>query len=146
MASAFVAVPGTTERRPRSIPRTAAAATSSGASETKPGTSDSTPSVPAISPNSVGTGPGASTVHETPLPASSAWSASENDWTNAFVAAYVAMPGTGWKAASDATLRIAPARRSTIGPRNARVSSWTAATLSCTIAASMAGSASAVRP
>ena len=61
------------------------------------------------------------------------------------VAAYVAMPGTGWKAASEATLRIAPARRSTIGRRNASVSSWTAATLSCTIAASIAASASATR-
>ena len=63
------------------------AATSSGASVTNPGTSDSIPSVPATSPNSVGTGPGASTVHDTPVPASSACSASENDCTNAFVAA-----------------------------------------------------------
>ena len=69
------------------MPRTAAAATSSGGSLTKPGTSDSTLSVPATAPNSVGTGPGASTVHDTPVPASSACSASENDCTNAFVAA-----------------------------------------------------------
>jgi hypothetical protein len=102
--------------------------------------------LPATAPNSVGTGPGARTVHETPVPASSAWSASENDCTNAFVAAYVAMLGTGWKAASEATLRIAPARRSTIGRTNASVSSWTAATLTWTIAASAAGSASSTRP
>ena len=60
-------------------------------------------------------GPGASTCTTRRVPASSACSASEKDCTNAFVAAYVAMPGTGWKAASEATLRIAPARRSTIG-------------------------------
>ena len=55
------------------------------------------------------------------------------------------MPGTGWKAARDATLRIAPARRATIVPTNASVSSWTAATLSWTIAASVAGSTSTTR-
>src|SRR3954451_7796680 len=55
------------------------------------------------------------------------------------------MLGTGWKPASEPTLRIAPARRSTIGRTNASVSSWTAATLTCTIAASVAGATSSTR-
>ena len=43
------------------------------------------------------------------------------------------MPGSGWNAASEATLRIAPAPRSTIRGRNAPVRWCTAATLSRTM-------------
>src|SRR5262245_57330968 len=43
--------------------------------------------------------------------------ASENDDTKAFVAAYVAMNGIGWKPAADETLMIVPLRRARISCR-----------------------------
>jgi hypothetical protein len=43
------------------------------------------------------------------------------------------MFGSGWKAAIDETLRMAPARRSSIAGRKASVSSCTATALSATI-------------
>ncbi|HEY8867138.1 MAG TPA: hypothetical protein VIM22_09395 [Solirubrobacteraceae bacterium] len=42
--------------------------------------------MPATAPNSVATGPGQSTLSDTPVPASSAETASENEFTYAFVA------------------------------------------------------------
>ena len=50
----------------------------------------------------------------TPFEASSEWVPSVRLSTNAFVAAYVAVPGIGWKAAVEATLMIAPRPRSAI--------------------------------
>ena len=42
---------------------------------------------PAFSGSAVAVAFGCSDVTETPVPRSSVWSASENEWTNAFVAA-----------------------------------------------------------
>jgi len=51
----------------------------------------------------------------------SAQSASENESTNAFVAPYTAMYGTGWNAAVEATLITPPRPRATMFGKNACV-------------------------
>jgi hypothetical protein len=74
--------------------------------------------------------PGHSAVTRTPVPRVSAHSASVNDSTYALVAPSTAMYGTGWNAAVEATLTIAPRSRARIPGRNAQVSSVSAATFS----------------
>ncbi|MCW2958440.1 MAG: hypothetical protein JWP18_1243 [Solirubrobacterales bacterium] len=111
-----------------------------------PGDNCSMSPTPATRPNSVATGPGESVVTDTPVPASSACSDSLKVCTNDFVAAYVAKPGKGWKAATLATFRIAPAPRSTIGHRKAPVSSWRASTLRRTICCSRSSGRPSNRP
>src|SRR5262249_2209211 len=67
--------PGTTLRRPASTPPIAASATSDGETCTIERLNRS---ALAILAHSVGTGPGHSTVTDTPVPCSSSWRASEN--------------------------------------------------------------------
>src|SRR5580693_4438813 len=81
-------IPGTTLRLPASIPPIAASATSPGETCMS---GILKRSALAISPHSVGTGPGHSTVTDTPVPFSSSWTASENVCTKALVAEYTAM-------------------------------------------------------
>src|ERR1700744_6539051 len=80
--------PGTTVRRPTSIPPIAASATSRG-DTCAIGMLNR--SAFAISAHSVGTGPGHRHVTDTPVPCNSSCTASENVWTKALVAEYTAM-------------------------------------------------------
>src|ERR1700739_3494106 len=72
--TALGTTPGTTLRLPDSIPPMASSATSCGATCARGMLKRS---ALAISPHSVGTGPGHKTVTETPVPCSSSWTASE---------------------------------------------------------------------
>ena len=87
IAPARLSSPGTTTRRPRSAPSTAALATSSTGVQTKPGH----PLLGVRDPGDVGElglhRPGQTTVTVTPAPESSAWVASLRLSTNALVAA-----------------------------------------------------------
>ena len=79
--------PGTTVRAPDSMPSTASRATSLALSTKALGSFSSKLPAPATDANSVSVKPGHSAVTDTPLPASSAWTASENERTNALLAA-----------------------------------------------------------
>jgi hypothetical protein len=87
MAEAALKRPGTTTRLPRSIAFTPCSATSAGSVQKNPGSDSASEPNPAMSTNSVRTGPGQSEVALTPVPASSACRASVNESTKAFVAA-----------------------------------------------------------
>ena len=74
-------------RRPAIIASTPARATSGASIHMKPGMMPFASPASALSGNSVYVKPGNRQVTVTPVPPSSAWTASENDCTNAFVAA-----------------------------------------------------------
>ena len=84
---ALFCTPGTTVRRPAIMPSTPARATSRASIVRKPGVRPWPSPAPATSANSVRVKPGDRHVTLTPEPASSACTDSENDCTNAFVAA-----------------------------------------------------------
>src|ERR1700733_6894143 len=127
--TAFGTRPGTTLRLPSTIPPMACSATSCGDTCASGMLNRS---ALAISPHSVGTGPGHSTVTETPVPCSSSCTASEKVCTKAFVAEYTAMKGIGWNPAIEAILSTAPAPRSIIPGSAAWVSSISASELRTT--------------
>ena len=79
--------PGIAVRRPATIASTPARATSGASMHRKPGIAASASPAPAFSPNSVCVKPGHRQVTLTPVPPSSACTASENDCTNALLAA-----------------------------------------------------------
>ena len=79
--------PGTTTRLPDSTPFTASSALNSAVVHMNEGTPPSASLSPAVSPNSVFTGPGHSAVARDAGPGRSAVSASVKERTNALVAA-----------------------------------------------------------
>lgn len=78
---------GTTTRLSRPAPSSAATAISSGVIQIASGVVSSTPLIPAVSLNSVRTGPGQTAVTVTPVPRASVRIASLNESTNALLAA-----------------------------------------------------------
>jgi hypothetical protein len=84
----------------------------------------------ADSTSGVSTNPGHNAVTVTPVPASSIDNDSVKLNTNALLAPYTASHGVGWNAATEATLRIRPCPRSTIGSAKSRIMAATAPTLS----------------
>jgi len=114
VVSARFPTPGTAVLRPRSSARKATATTRSGDIR-RPSDAFS----PATSKNVVSVAPGQIAVTRTPVRRVSAQSASVNDSTNAFVAPYTDMYGTGWNAAVEATLTIAPRCRASIAGSSA---------------------------
>src|SRR5690348_4409902 len=104
----------TTTVLPRASPRNAAFTTSSAVCTVRKGGR----SIFDAAKKFVSVTPGHNASTRIPYERFSSDSASENDNTNAFVAAYVAMNGTPWNEAVEATLMIVPWRRSRIGPRN----------------------------
>ena len=80
-------MPGTTVRLPASMPSIACRATAPASIQVKSGNFAAASSAPAASSNSVRVKPGHSEVTDTPVPASSEWTASEKECTNALVAA-----------------------------------------------------------
>ncbi len=107
-------IPGVTTRSPRSRARRPASAICPGVRHIGFGSFDAKSWAPETSWNSVLTGPGQTAVTVTPVPSVSACTASAKLSANAFAAAYVALPGSGWKAAVELVIRIAPRPRRTI--------------------------------
>lgn len=85
--------------------------------------------MPAFRAKFVRVAPGQATVAVTPVPCSSAERALVNESTNAFAAPYSALRGQGAKAIMELMFRMRPWPRSSMGCRNALVSSERLTTL-----------------
>jgi hypothetical protein len=112
----------------------------------KSGTSFSTIDASDGSGRSERTGPGASSVTCTPDFRTSPRNDSLNVFTNAFVAAYVALYGIGELPAAEPEIKMPPALRSIMPGSTASTKSCTAMALSCTCAFSVAASSVETEP
>jgi hypothetical protein len=105
----------TATRRLRSRARSACSATGPGWSKNQAGVVAATSERPAASMKSVRTNPGQTAVTATPCGRTSVCSASVNESTAAFAAAYVAIAGHGAKLLSEPMFRTAPRPPAIIG-------------------------------